>query len=435
MRAAAEDVQACPECGAGIKGDNRYVVWCAACDWNVDPEPPDEDGDRLDRARRVLARRHGERLLAEVTAGGELRAHRDVSSVLAFGIALAVHGVTLGLACGGVWFLVRGWSGSGIGYGLIGLILLLLAWSLRPRAGRLPDDDPVLHRQDAPELYALIDEVARVVGTRTVDEVRFDAEVNAGVLSYGVRGRRVLTLGLPLWETLTPQQQIALLGHELGHYGNGDTRRTLVVWTAHRTLTDWLYHFSPSDGPAPGPPSADEIVANVFYAVPRVLTRCVLSLFDHLTLRASQRAEYLADRAAARAGSTEAAVSLMEHFFVADTATVVLRREGAQAAFTGGRRAPGNENRAEGVWDRLRAHMASVPAHEYERQRRVGVRRRHSVDSTHPPTDLRRQSLLAGPSVPAAVVADDARQGRIAAELAGARAEVARRIIRDGLDD
>jgi hypothetical protein len=37
----------------------------------------------------------------------------------------------------------------------------------------------------------------------------------------------------------------------------------------------------------------------------------------------------------------------------------------------------------------------SIPAHEYERLRRVGARRGHSVDSTHPPTHLRRTCLLA----------------------------------------
>ncbi|MFD6321808.1 hypothetical protein ACFWOL_02815 [Streptomyces sp. NPDC058442] len=61
--------------------------------------------------------------------------------------------------------------------------------------------------------------------------------------------------------------------------------------------------------------------------------------------------------------------------------------------------------------------------------------RGRSVDSTHPPTHLRRERLLTGAPVPAAVVADEDRERRIAAELADARSTVARAIIRDGFDD
>ncbi|GHE80594.1 hypothetical protein GCM10014715_39880 [Streptomyces spiralis] len=426
VRTAEERSQSCPECGAEIRADSRYVAWCAACDWNVDPETPHQERNRLDRARRALSRRHGEKLLAEVTADGSLRARRDASSLLAFAITLAVHGVTVALAFGGVWWLVREWGGVGM---VPGLLLLAVAWSLRPRAARLPKADLALHRGDAPELYALADEVARVVGTRGVDEVRVDANVNASVMVHGVRGRRVLTLGLPLWEILTAQQRIALLGHELAHYSNGDTRQGLVVSTAYRSLTTWHYYFTPI-----AEPSVTEMLINLLYIVPRLLLQGVLSLLDHLTLRATQRAEYLADRAAARAASTEAAVGLMDRLLVGESAAVALRREASQAALAGPRGTRAVEAEPEEIWERLRTHMASIPDYEYERQRRVGVRRGHSVDATHPPTHLRRTCLLIGPSAPAAVVTDDERQRRIAAELAGARVAVARRIVRDGFD-
>jgi hypothetical protein len=156
------DFSVVPGVRGEIRADSRYVAWCAICDWNVDPETPHQERDRLDRARRALSRRHGEKLLAEVTAGGSLRARRDASSLLAFAIAFAVHGLTVALAFGGVWWLVRGWGGMGM---VLGLLLLVVAWPFGPRAARLPKADPVLHRDDAPELYALVDEVARVVGT------------------------------------------------------------------------------------------------------------------------------------------------------------------------------------------------------------------------------------------------------------------------------
>ncbi|MGW9033103.1 M48 family metallopeptidase, partial [Streptomyces sp. NPDC055722] len=283
--------------------------------------------------------------MAEVTAGGSLRARRDASSLLAFAIALAVHGVTVALVFGGLWWLVRGWGGMGM---VLGLLLLGVAWPFRPRAARLPKTDSVLHRDDAPELYALVDEVARVVGTRGVDEVRVDAQVNASVMTHAVRGRRLLTLGLPLWEILTPQQRIAPLGHELAHYSNGDTRQGLVLSTAYRSLTTWHYYFTPT-----AKPSAVEMLVNLLYIVPRLLLQGALTLLDHLTLRAAQRAEYLADREAARAASTEAAVGLRDRLLVTDSAAVALRREASQTALAEPRGARTVEAKPEEIWERL----------------------------------------------------------------------------------
>jgi len=420
VRTAEEKSQSCPECGAEIRTGGRFVIWCSNCDWNVDPETPQQERDQLDKARRALARRHGEKLLAEVMDGGSLRARRDASSLLAFVIALLVHGVTVALTFGGVWLLVHGW-GPGI---VLGVIVLAIAWFLRPRLGRLPDEGPVLRRSDAPELYALVDEVARVVGTRGVDLIMPDTKFNAGVTTCGVRGRRLLVLGLPLWEILTPQQRVALLGHELAHYSNGDTRHGLVVGTAYRSLATWRYAFLPVRNPSPL-----EMAANLLCIAPRLLVLGLLTLLDHLTLRATQRAEYLADRGAARVASTEAAVGLMDRFLVSDSAVLALQREANQAALAGARGSRTARAGAEALWERLRAHMASIPEYEYERQRRVGARRGHSVDSTHPPTHLRRSCLLAGQSAPAAVVMDGGRERRIAAELADVRVKVAQHIV------
>ncbi|MGJ3561443.1 hypothetical protein ACR6C2_37085 [Streptomyces sp. INA 01156] len=124
----------------------------------------------------------------------------------------------------------------------------------------------------------------------------------------------------------------------------------------------------------------------------------------------------------------------MNRLLVAESTATTLRiaANRRRAARRGTRQA---EAVGDGLWEQLAAHVAAIPEYEYERQRRVGVLRGHSVDSTHPPTHLRRECLLTGTPVPAAVVADDDREHRIAAELADARSTVARAIIRDGFDD
>ncbi|WP_371662191.1 M48 family metallopeptidase [Streptomyces sp. NBC_00280] len=431
MRTITEGVlesSRCPECDTGIQADSRFTKWCPACDWNVDPGGPEPVKGRLEALRRTLAQRHGEKLLATMStdAAGEQRAPRDAYGVLAYVIALLIHGVTAVLATTGIWCVVSGWGGLLM---VPGLFLLLLGWGLRPRLNRLPKDEDngvVLRRPDAPELFALIDEIAEVSGTRGVDAVAVNADTNASVQTYGLRGR-LLTLGLPLWESLTPEHRIALLGHELGHYSNGDTRRGLVLGTAYNSLDLWLYYLSPTANR-----TAVQMLTSLAYIVPRLVVQGVLMLLDTLTLRSTQRSEYLADSAAARAGSTEAAVGLMDRLLVVDSIDITLRREVNSRRLRRSGQPRGTEG--DGLWEELAAHIASIPEFEYERQRRVGALRGHSVDATHPPTHLRRRRLLDVGSVPGVVAVDEERSAGIAAELAGARGTVAREVVRDGVD-
>ncbi|MDX3754034.1 M48 family metallopeptidase [Streptomyces sp. AK02-04a] len=415
-----EKAQSCPECSTEVRTDPRFTAWCAACGWNVDPGEPEERPGRLEGLRRSLARQHGEALLAEVSADGDPRPRRDAAAVLAYAVALAIHGATIALLGTGVLLVILGW---GTALPVVGVILLLLAWLLRPRFGRLPDDAPVLHRAEAPQLFALVDEIASVVGTTGVHAIALTTDVNASVTTYGARRRRLLTIGLGLWEITTPQQRIALLGHELGHYANGDTRQGLVIANALQSLATWRYLMRPISHP-----TVPEMALNVLYLLPYGAAQGLLMLLDQLTMRAKQRAEYLADAAAARAGSSEAAVALMDRLLVTDSAeTLLLRMSNAGQVI----RAQDAERREpwRDLWDQLAAHVDSIPEHEYERQRRVGILRGHSVDSTHPPTHLRRACLLARPAVAAAVVADDERQHALDTELAPSRARLARHVL------
>ncbi|MEV0092219.1 M48 family metallopeptidase [Streptomyces sp. NPDC050738] len=421
-----QTVQPCPQCGAEILADRRYVAWCAACDWNVDPDPEEEEPGRLERRRRAAAARHGERLLAEIEAaaggdGNPLKPRSDTAGVLAYAIALAVHGVTLALIVAGVLLVVVGWGSA---LPVVGAFCLFPAWVLRPRFRKLPDDGVLLRRGDAPRLFALIDEIAVLVGTTGVDAIAITPEVNAGVSAYGMKQRRLLTIGLGLWEILSPQERVALLGHELGHYANGDTRHGVVISNALRSLVTWRYVLHPVPRPEPV-----EYILNLLYVLPFCTVHGVMLLLDRLTLRATQRGEYLADTFAARAGSTEAATGLMDRLLVGESASVLLQRE-----FNSGQikrsSSPTRRDPWVGLWDRLATEVHSVPQSEYERQRRVSILRGHSVDSTHPPTHLRRTALLAGTPVDAGIVVDAAQQDAIDGELTEAREQVAKQVFR-----
>src|SRR5262245_44271670 len=97
--------QVCPQCGARLASDGRFVVWCQGCEWNLDPEPP----PARSRIRRMLAAR-ADRLARQLSE--QVRAHPEserrgvVAAILGWLFAGAVHLVTLALAVLAVRVLV-----------------------------------------------------------------------------------------------------------------------------------------------------------------------------------------------------------------------------------------------------------------------------------------------------------------------------------------
>jgi hypothetical protein len=61
----------------------------------------------------------------------------------------------------------------------------------------------------------------------------------------GLRRRRVVHIGIPLWFTLEPQPRVAVLGHEVGHFVNGDLRRSLLVGSSIDTLIELVQALTP----------------------------------------------------------------------------------------------------------------------------------------------------------------------------------------------
>jgi Zn-dependent protease with chaperone function len=383
--------------------------WCERCEWGLERyEPPISAGwsaRRLGRLSYRVAYRATVAQFRGLERSGPTRPGFGAVRVAVLGISLVLMLMTAALAAGGIWLIATNPNVATIA---VGGAAILVAIGLVPPLGRFDRDHDPLTREEAPTLYALVDHLAAAVGTRAPAVIAVSSDYNASVSAYGLRRRRALYVGLALWGVLTPQQRVALLGHELGHFVNGDVRKGLLARPAMLTLGRLAGLLNP-DRRARS--------ASAFVAVAELLMRVILRPVAialalaqlgilALVFRDGQRAEYLADRGAAQLAGTIAAVELCDLLVHGEGGhTVVASQARAGAGVEGWRTAIAE----------MRGRQTPV---RLGRLRQLTLRRGSSLLATHPPSGLRSRLLEAGPRLePAfALTAEDSE--RIDAELA-----------------
>jgi hypothetical protein len=234
--------------------------------------------------------------------------------------------------------------------------------------------------------------------------VQLDGRFNAGFGRVGLGRRRVLQLGLPMWDVLAPQPKVALIAHELSHEVNGDPGHGIVVGSAMRTLDAWQDMLRPAATRSRGIVALAEWMVEIVGWPVRRAIGALKNLAHRLHLRDRQRAELRADELAATVSSTRAMIDVLDTMIVGVgcvRAVQLARQHGST-----------EDDRAI-----ERAYLSALPAHERERLRRRDRLRGQRVDSTHPPTTSRIDVLATRPPHPASVVLDPGRDERITAEM------------------
>lgn len=121
----------------------------------------------------------------------------------------------------------------------IGALGWLIVRSLSVRMD--PPEGIELRRENAPELFRMVDEVNERVQGPKVHKVLVDGEPNASVVQIPRRGvifgqRNYLVLGLPYLYALSPDEFRAVVAHELGHLSKSHGR--FGAWI-YRIRTTW----------------------------------------------------------------------------------------------------------------------------------------------------------------------------------------------------
>ncbi|MEV6970444.1 M48 family metalloprotease [Hamadaea sp. NPDC051192] len=409
----------CPECHSALVTGHDGEPWCERCEWNLDAAPVSNAPSRVDRRLRRLDHKAGYDLSATLfrTLVGKKAQPPTVSlsEIALVGITALILALLIGMTAVGLHLVI---TASLLGKAL-GLLLVAVAVVLRPRLGAarkvLGDADPLTEAQ-APALFAVVREVAAKVGAPMPHTIATTSRWEASTLVVGLRRRRILLLGLPFWSVLRPQERVAVLAHELGHFVNGDGSRRLALQpavTVFGTIADLIdprQVLAEVRDRVNGTvrPSAALLAGLVLLPVVNAVRGALLLLHmgtHALAARSSQRAEYYADDLAAQAGGSTAVVGLLDVLVLTSRLKTRIGTRARQKAGVIGWRETVEDTRAE---------YATAAG----QLRQLSIREDASIFAAHPQPGLRVRMIQAAPHREPTVVLTEARAAAVDAELA-----------------
>lgn len=374
----------CPNCQNKIPFNKEFVSWCDACDWNLKPHQPASPRNIFELNYSRLSKKLSTKLYNDMLKSNPALAQQPagLSRFLVLALATSVHMLNVTMALLGGFLIWITWP-SALAI-VLGLVFILTAWFIRPRPAKVNQDN-VLARANYPELYNLVDQVATSMQTSSVDFIKVNEHFNVSIAEYGWRKserKKVLYIGLPLFNILTEQEQIALIAHELGHCISGDPVRQFYTGSALSTLIE-LYSMLRPEKARPYDSNIFEVIvmianffSNLLLSFLSKLVYLFIIAFNRVIFYQSQHAEYLADLQAAKISGSAALISLLEKLHYDTTYTLTVQK----VALT-----PGKLN----LFDEFNRQLSLVPAREIERLKRVSRLYESVLDATHPPTAYR----------------------------------------------
>ncbi|SDX98923.1 M48 family metallopeptidase [Paenibacillus sp. CF384] len=417
----AVQIEQCPECQSHFEANPNFMSWCE-CGWNLKPHRQEHSPSVFASFYERLGQRVGKQLLGDMEVLEHLLPKPTKTRLFTLVMATVIHAISLAmvLLCLFALSIYREYPVLAI----LAAPMLILIWTQRPRIPKLSKDEKrdVVPREQFPTLYAFANQIADYLHMPHFEGILINEEFNASYRQVGLRQKRYLTLGLPLFSILSPAEKAALVGHEVGHGINGDSIRNLYTLTAIITLENWFGVLASAGD------DEDEVeqesligiaakIVGMLLMIVAFIPDLLITLFIHSFYYESQKAEYMADYLGAKVGGTEGALGLSRKMFC--NITFVLSRQRFVL-----RGAKGN------YFDELKAAVASIPSREFERIRRVEMMEGSTLDRTHPPTAYRIQTLQHHAQLaPGAIQLTDVQLKQLDRELSAVEAKMQERLV------
>lgn len=186
------------------------------------------------------------------------------------------------------------------------LMLFLLKPLVAPR--RKPPQSLRIAPGDEPDIILVVRGLCAAIGIRPPVAIEISHEANAWVhfehgLAGMLRGRKVLTIGLPLVAAMNVRQFVGVLAHEFGHFAQGGGMRSAFIinrvnrWLHSRGYQhdEWDDRMDEWEEPG-GWIGFAVVVAQLSLEVTRALMRMMFQLSFRSSRRLSQEMEFDADR-------------------------------------------------------------------------------------------------------------------------------------------
>jgi heat shock protein HtpX len=286
---------------------------------------------------------------------------------------------------------------------LLGALLFATAWVLTPKRPRLATMG-LTPLSDMPALSALVLRISDKLCAPPVIYVRIEPHFNASVMQVGIKRHSILSIGAPLWASLTAEQRVAMLAHELAHLVSGDPARGAVTAYALEILQRWNFLLTPNDEHHDAGAATSLVRAGLAFI--RMCLEATEQILLWLMFNQSQRAEYFADASAVSVAGTQPNLELLRKLSLADLMTPVLARM-----------APTNDDRGVQAIENLAYAIANPEQETANRLLDTMREEQSSTGATHPPTVYRMMFVdsLAKESKPISV--SEAEMNVIDAEL------------------
>jgi Zn-dependent protease with chaperone function len=143
-------------------------------------------------------------------------------------IGATAFGTLLALSVRNLFFIV---------IAMVGVYLLMDIFRSVFALSKYQEAERALSREEAPELWAVVEQVAERLNTRTVDAVCIRPGASISVVERGSllqklsgAGQRCLFLGFGLLAFMTQGQFRSILAHEYGHFSVSDTLADTLSW-------------------------------------------------------------------------------------------------------------------------------------------------------------------------------------------------------------
>lgn len=167
--------------------------------------------------------------------------------ILVAGVCLAALSIY-----GGVMLIILLTNYLGLlgGAGIIGIGVFLLVFLFKflfsSNKNEAPDHIRI-YRENEPEIFAVIDEIAEQTGTQFPKKVLISPEINASVfydsawLSIFFPARKNLVIGIGLVNSVTTEELKAILAHEFGHFSQNTMKIGSVIYQFNKVTYDLLF--------------------------------------------------------------------------------------------------------------------------------------------------------------------------------------------------